>query len=150
VHVCACEGVRVRARRGVCACACPLCARLHACWIALSQGLLAYVSDDDAICSALEARNLLPNIVGMLEEWHEPEMQVRRCVCVRACRACWRLLLLLLLLFPTGALSGRRFERLGTQLRPTERPCGRRHCCDAWVMFCKSRLALPLAASLVQ
>ena len=44
-------------------------------WCAL-QAMLAMVSDDDDICTLLEKRELLADVVSMLSEWHEPEMQV--------------------------------------------------------------------------
>lgn len=38
------------------------------------------VSDDDEIAALLEKKELLDDMVGMLEEWQEPEMQVRKMI----------------------------------------------------------------------
>ena len=35
------------------------------------------VSDDPEIVALVRSKGLLPNIVDMLQEWHEPEMQHR-------------------------------------------------------------------------
>ena len=42
--------------------------------------MLAMVSDDDEIAALLEKKELLDDMVGMLEEWQEPEMKVRKMI----------------------------------------------------------------------